>query len=268
MKICCTLLLLVCFTAVAFAQVPFLKKKEKESKTYEPDAVANTLRSGSAVQRSQLATELGIITPNFSFPATKSDAPCVNFDHVDKQRVRLRTDAENAVIIASSGECDSIYILVFDKVQKSEWRQLPAVRLAARTQRPEVSFAELIQPGVSEIVVHRETTRNSGNAQQENFVVLKLLHNRLVSVLDTVERLELTMPDRPENNADNVVQSQQSTFSLVQADPKSGASTCILEKEVFKERKTNLTRYRLWSWDPELERFRSSPHDGSGIAQP
>src|SRR5208283_2241782 len=163
---------------------------------------------------------------------------------------------------------DSTYIIVFDKVPKSQWRQLPMVRLAARTQRPEVSFAELIQPGVSEIVVHRETTHNSGNAQQENFVVLKLLHDRLVPVLDTVERLELTMPDRPEYHADNVVQSQQSTFSLIQADPNSGASTHILEKEVLKERKTNLTRYRLWSWDPELERFRSSPHDGSEIAQP
>ncbi len=268
MKICCTLLLLACFTAVAFAQVPFLKKKDKDSKTYEPDAVAETLRSGSALQRSQLATELGIMTPDFSSPAVKSNAPCVNFDHVDERRVRLRTDAENAVIIANSGECDSTYIIVFDKVRKSEWRALPPVRLATRTQRPEVSFAELIQPGVSEVVVHRETTRDNGSAQQENFVVLKLLHDRLVLVLDTVERLELTLPDRPENNADQVVQSQQSTFRLVQAGPNSGASTRILEKEVLKERKTDLTRYRLWSWDPELERFRSSPHDGSEIAQP
>jgi hypothetical protein len=145
---------------------------------------------------------------------------------------------------------------------------LPTVRLAARTQRPEVSFAELIQPGVSEIVVHRATTRLSGGARQENFVVLKLLHGRLVPMLDTVERLELTMPDRPENEADNVVQSQQSTFRLLQTEPNSGASTHILEKAVIKERKTNITCYRLWSWDPELERFRSSPHDGSEIAQP
>jgi len=204
------------------------------------------------VQRSQLATDRGIMTPNFSSPAVKSNAPGDKFDHVDERRVRLRTDAENAVIIAGSGECDSTYIIIFDKVRKSEWRQLPTVRLAARIQRPEVSFAELIQPGVSEIVVHRETTRNSGSARQEHFVVLKLLHDRLVPVLDTVERLELTMPDRPENAADNVVQSEQSTFRLMQTEPNSDASTHILEKEVIKERKTNITCYRLWSWDPEL----------------
>ena len=266
MKICCTLVILVCFPAVSCAQLPFLKKN-KDSKAHEPDAVFDTLRSGSAVQRSQLATELGIMTPNFSSPTAKSNAPCVNFDHVDERRVRLRTDAENVVIVASSGECDSTYIIVFDKAQKSEWHHL-AVRLAARAQPPEISFAELIQPGVSEIVVHREITRDSGSAQQENFVVLKLLHDWLVPVLDTAERVELTMPDQPENDADNVEQSQQSTFRLMKADPNSGASTRILEKEVLKQRKTNLTRYRLWSWDPELERFRSSPHDGSEIAQP
>jgi hypothetical protein len=268
MKICCLLVLLVCFAAVSSAQVPFLKKKDNDFKTHDPDAVAGTLRSGTAEQRSQLATELGIMVPNFSSTAAKSNAPCVSFDQVDERRVRLRADAENTVIIAGSGECDSTYIIVFDKVPKSEWRHLQTVRLAARVEPPEVSFAELIQPGVSEIVVHRETTRDSGSARQENFVVLKLLHNRLVPVLDTVERLEVTMPVRPENDADNVEQTQQSTFRPVKTDPNPGASTRILETEVLKERKTSLTRYRLWSWDIDLERFRSSPHDGSEIAQP
>lgn len=268
MKIRCTFILLVCFTVVSSAQVPFFKKKDQDFKTHEPNAVADTLRSGSAEQRSQLATELGIMTPNFSSATAKSNAPCVTFNHVDERQVRLRADAENAVIIAASGECDSTYIIVLDKAPKSEWRHLQTVRLAARVRAPEVSFAELIQPGVSEIVVHRETTRDSGSAQQENFVVLKLLHDRLVPVLDTVERLKVTMPDRPANDADNVEQTQQSTFRLVKVDPSPGASTRLLEKEVITERKTNLTRYRLWSWDADLERFRSSPHDGSEIAQP
>jgi hypothetical protein len=265
MKICCTVLLLVCFTAVPFAQVPFLKKKDRDS--HEPDVVVETLRSGSAAQRNQLATELGIMTPNFSSPTAKSNAQCVNFEHVDERHVRLGTDSDNAVIIAESSECDSTYIIVFDRAQKSEWRRLPTVRLATRVQPPEITFAELIQPGISEIVVHREITRDSGSAQQENFVVLKLLHDRLVPVLDTVERLELTMPDRPENDADDLEQSQQSTFRQIKAGPNSGANMRILEKEVLKERKTNLTRYRLWSWDPALERFRSSPDDGSEFAQ-
>jgi hypothetical protein len=37
----------------------------------------------------------------------------------------------------------------------------------------------------------------------------------------------------------------------------------IREKEVLKERKESLTLYRYWSWDPELERFRSTAYDGS-----
>ncbi len=265
MKICCTVLLVACFTAVSFPQVPFLKKKDKDS--HEPDMVVETLRSGSAAQRNQLATELGIMAPNSSSPTAKSNAQCVNFEHVDERRVRLGTDSDNAVIIAESSECDSTYIIVFGREQKSEWRHLPTLRLATRVQPPEISFAELIQPGISEIVVHREITRDTGSAQQENFVVLKLLHDRLVPVLDTVERLELTMPDRPENDADNLEQSQQSTFRQIKGDPKSGASTRILEREEFKERKTNFTRYRLWIWDPDMERFRSSPDDGSQLTQ-
>ena len=41
------------------------------------------------------------------------------------------------------------------------------------TQRPEVTFAELIQPKVSEILVHHEISRDSGSVQQENFVSLE-----------------------------------------------------------------------------------------------
>jgi hypothetical protein len=263
MKIFCASVLLVYFVAVSFAQVPFLKKKDQDFKTHDPDAVAGTLRSGNPTQRSQLATELDIMAPNFSDPAAKSNAPCVSFNRVDERRVRLRADADNAVIVADSGECDSTYLIVFDKERKAEWRHVQTVRLSWRAEHPEVSFAELVQPGVSEVVVHRETTRDSGSAQQENFVVLKLLHNRLVPVLDTVERYKLVMPNRPENDADNVEQSQQSTFIVVKAGVNAGPPVRILEKEVLKEKKTSLTLYRYWSWDPGLERFRSTAYDGS-----
>jgi hypothetical protein len=244
MKIFCTSVLLVYFVAVSFAQVPFLKKKDQDFKTHEPDAVAGTLRSGNPAQRGQLATELDIMAPNFSNPAAKSNAPCVSFDHVDERRVRLRADADNAVIVADSGECDSTYLLVFEKERKSEWRHVQTVRLASHRQPPAVSFAELVQPGISEVMVHRETTHDSGSAQQESFVLLKLLHNRLVPVLDTVERYDLVMPNRPENHADNVEQSQQSTFIVVKGDTNAGPGTRILEKEVLKEKKTSLTLYR------------------------
>jgi len=244
------------------AQFPF-GKKDKEFQTHEPDTVAGMLRTGNPTQRSQLATELNIMAPNFSDAETKSNAPCVSFDRVDEHQVRLRPDAANSVLVADSGECDSTYLIVFDKERKSEWRHVQTVPLSSHIRPPEVSFAELVQPGVSEIVVHRETTRESGSAQQENFLVLKLLHNRLVPVLDTVERYDLVMPNRPENDADNVEQTQQSTFTVVKGDAKVGTGTRILEKEVLKERKESLTLYRYWSWDPGLERFRSTAYDGS-----
>ncbi len=267
MKIFCTFVFVVYFVAVLSAQVPFLKKKDKEFQTHAPDAVASTLRSANPTQRSLLATELGITAPNFSDPAAKSAAPCVNFELVDERQVSLRADAENAVIIASSEECDSTYLIVFDNAKKSEWRHVQTVRLSSQVQHPEITFAELVQPGVSEIVVHHETTRNSGSAQQENFLVLKLLHDRLVPVLDTVERYDLVMPNRPENDADNVEQSQQSTFTVAKSDANTGPPTRILEKEVLKEKKVSLTLYRYWSWDPALERFRSTAYDGSDFAE-
>ncbi len=262
MKIFCTCVLLICFVAASSAELPF-GKKDKGFQTHEPDAVAGTLRSGNAVQRSQLATELEIMVPNFSTPAARSDAPCVSFDRVDEHQVRLGAEADNAVIVANSTECDSTYLIVFEKEKKSEWRHVQTVRLSALVQHPEVSFAELVQPGISEVVVHRETTRDSGSAQQENFVVLKLLHNRLLPVLDTVERYDLVMADVPENDSDKAEQSQQSTFTVVKGDAKVGPGTRILEKEVLKENKTSLTLYRYWSWDPGLERFRSTAYDGS-----
>jgi len=250
--------------ATALADFPF-KKKPQEFQTRVPADVANTLRSGSAVQRNDLALELGIFAPNPSNAAAKANAPCVTFHHVEERPVTLRAGAENVVLLADSTECDSTYIVVFDKAPKSEWRHVQTVRLPSRAQRPEVTFVELIQPKVSEIVVHHETSRDSGSVQQENFVVLKLLHDRVAVVLDTTERSAITLANRSAEETDNLQQTQASTFELLKAAPNSAAMFRVLEKQVLTDNKTTITLYRAWTWDPELERFRSSPIDGGDV---
>ena len=264
MKILCTSALLLTLAATALADLPF-KKKPQEFKTHVPAEVAETLRSGTAVQRNDLALELEILAPNPSNAATKANSPCVDFHHIEERPVTLRAGSKNVVLLADSSECDSTYIVVFDKAPKSEWRHVQTVRLPSRAQRPELAFAELIQPGVSEIVLHHETTHDSGSVQQENFVVLKMLHDRIEVVLDAAERSELTLTNRSPAETDNLEQTQTSTFSLLKSAPKSTAIYRFLEKEVTTENKSIMTRYRIWTWDPELERFRSSPFDGGDV---
>ena len=264
MKIFCTSVLMLALAATALADFPF-KKKEQEFKTHVPGEVAETLRSGTAVKRNDLALELGILAPNPSNAAAKPNAPCVNFHHVEERQVTLRAGAENVVLLADSSECDSTYIVVFDKAPKSEWRHVQTVRLPSRAQRPEITFVELIQPKVSEIVVHHETSRDSGSVQQENFVVLKMLHDRMEVVLDTTERSEITLPNRSATETDNLQQTQISTFDLLKAAPNSAAIFRVLDKQQVTDNKTTITRYLVWTWDPELERFRSTPIDGGEV---
>ncbi len=250
--------------ATARADVPF-KKKQQEFTTHNPGDVANTLRGGTPVKRNDLALELGILAPNPSKPGANSNAPCVDFSHVEERPVTLHAGSENVVLLADSTECDSTYLVVFDKAPKSEWRHVQTVCLPSRAQRPEITFAELIQPKVSEIVVHHETSRDTGNVRQENFVVLKLLHDRMEVVLDTTERSELTLANRSAAETDNLQQTQTSTFDLLKAAPNSAAIFRILEKQLLTDNKTTITRYRVWTWDPELERFRASPIDGADV---
>jgi hypothetical protein len=264
MKILCAFLLIMALAAAALADLPF-KKKDQEFTTHVPAEVANTLRSGTPVQRNDLALELGIFAPNPSSTAVKSNSPCVTFHHVEERPVKLRAGAENVALVADSSDCDSTYIVVFDKAPKSEWRHVQTVRLPSRAQRPEVTFVELIQSGVSEIVVHHETSRDSGSVQQENFVVLKMLHDRIEVVLDTTERSELTLANRSAAETDNLQQTQTSTFDLLKAAPNSAAIFRVLEMQVLTDNKTTITRYLVWTWDPELERFRSSLIDGADV---
>jgi|HubBroStandDraft_4_1064222.scaffolds.fasta_scaffold00031_13 hypothetical protein len=263
MKILYTSVLVLALVATALADFPF-KKKPQEFTTHVPADVANTLRSGTPVQRNDLALELGILAPNPS-GAAKSNSPCVDFHHVEQRPATLRAGAENVVLLADSTECDSLYVVVFDKAPKSEWRHVQTVRLPSRAQRPEVTFADLIQPGVSEIVLHHETDRDSGSVQQENFVVLKMQHDRVEAVLDTTEHSELTLTNRSAAETDNLQQTQTSTFSLLKSPPNSAALFRIFEKQVVTDNKTTITRYQVWTWDPELERFRSSPIDGGDV---
>ena len=264
MKILLMSALLISFTANALADLPF-KKKQQPLATHSPSEVGHTLDEGTAAQRNNLARELGIFAPNPSIPGTNSNSPCVNFHHMESRPVVLRSSAENEVIVADSSECDSTYIIVFDRAPKSEWRHVQTVRLPSRAQRPEVTFAELIQPGVSEIVVHHENTNDGGSVQQENFVVLKMLRDRLEIVLDTAERSEITLANRNAAETDNLQQTQTSTFNLLKAPPKSAAAFRILEKQVLTDDKTTITRYVVWTWDPELERFRPSPFDAVDV---
>jgi hypothetical protein len=266
MKTLATSILIVVLAATALADFPF-KKKPQEFVTHKPSEVAETLRNGTPVQRNDLALELGILAPNPSTPGTNSNSPCVNFHHVEERPVTLRAGAENEVLLADSSECDSVYIVVFDKAPKSEWRHVQTVQLPSRAQRPEVSFVDVIQPGVSEIAVHGETTRDSGSAQQTDFVLLKMLHDRMEVVLDATEHSEITLANRSAAETDNLQQTQISTFNLLKAPPNSTAVYRILEKEVLTDDKTTITRYRVWTWDPDLERFRPAPFDG-GDARP
>jgi hypothetical protein len=249
------LLVLLALCGTALADFPF-KKKPQEFTTHKPDDVAQTLRNGTPVQRNDLAQELGIFAPNPSSAAVKPSSPCVNFS----------AEAKNMVLLADSSECDSTYVAVFDKAPKSEWRHVQTVRLPARAQRPEVSFAELVQTGVSEILVHHENTRDSGSARQDDFVVLKMLHDRMEVVLDATERSEITLANRSAGEDDNR-QTETSTFSLLKSAPNSTAIYRVLEKEVVTDNKTTITRYQVWTWDPEVERFRPAPFDG-GDARP
>ena len=267
MKFGSVIILAIVLSAAARAvDLPF-KKKPQEFTTHKPEDVAQTLRSGTSVQRNDLALELGILAPNPPGTATRPNSPCMNFNHLEERTVRLRAGAENVVMLAESPECDSFYVVVFDKAPKSEWRHVQTVRLPSRTQRSEISFAELIQPGVSEILVHRETTRDGGSVSQQNFVVLKMLRDRIEIVLDTTEQSAITLTNRSSSETDNLTQTQKSTFDLLQSPPNPAAAYRLLEKEVITDNKTTITRYRVWTWDPDLERFLPTPFDG-GDAKP
>ncbi len=266
MKILFTSIVLVSLVVTAAAELPF-KKKPQEFTTHRPDDVANTLRNGTPVQRNDLALELGILAPNPSKPGTNSNSPCVTFHKVEERPVKLRAGAENVVLLADSTECDSLYVVIFDKAPKSEWRHVQTIRLPSRDLPPEITFSDLIQPGVSEILVHHEATRDSGAAQQQDFVVLKMLHDHVAVVLDTTEKSEITLTNGTPSETDNLMQTETSTFSELKSAPNSVAQFRILEKQVVTDNKTTITRYSVWTWDPELERFRPAPFDG-GDARP
>ncbi len=253
-------------SAAHAVDLPF-KKKPQEFTTHKPNDVAETLRSGSSVQRNDLALELGILAPGSASSANKTNSPCVDFSHIEERLVTLRAGSENSILLADSPACDSTYLVVFDKAPKSEWRHVQTVRLASHTQRPTISFVELIQIGVSEIMVRHEITRDTGKIQQQDFVILKMLHDRIEVVLDATERSEITLTNRVPGESDILQQTQVSTFDLLKAPAGSAAAYRLLEKQVITDNKTTVTRYKDWTWDPELERFRPAPFDG-GDARP
>lgn len=260
--------LLLCLPWIAPAQMHLpLKKKDPDTKTHNLDKVVETLRGGEKPALNDLATELHIMAPDPSNPSAVSDSVCNSFSQVEDKKLRMKQDAQDAVIVAYSKDCDSTYFIAFEEANKSGWRHLSTLRLSSRVQKPEVTYAEILRPGVSEVLVHGAITRDAGSVQQANFLVLQLWHDRLRSVLDTVERLDIDLPVLPSDDSDEVKQSLRSTFKVVEADAKSGASARILEQQVITERKSTITLHRSWIWSPELERFWWTASDETDLAQ-
>jgi hypothetical protein len=84
-------------------------------------------------------------------------------------------------------------------------------------------------------------------------------------VLDTTEQSEITLMNHPATDTSIRRQTQSSTFSLLKSPPDSAAQYRLLEKEVITDNQTNVTRFRIWTWNPELERFRPAPFDGTNV---
>lgn len=141
-----------------------------------PEAIANTLRSGTRTGRTTLARRLGISDPNWT--------NCVDDLQINVDHPHLDRDTETSVLRVECGY--DLYLVLFGRKPGSFWKKLDTLFLYDAYNNATLAYQSLIRPGVQELVVQNAATV-SGNLYESYFLVIRVVDGHFLTALAALE---------------------------------------------------------------------------------
>ncbi len=234
-----------------------------------PERIRESLTEGSEKQRKGLVESLRLFLP----PGARTGGqqlPCMEYKStpgrgatVDLHQVVLKAPGPQTVIVARPQDCEYQFLVVMEQIAPGQWAHRGTVPIFAKHWEPEISFRQLVSAGESEIVVRNRPTDIGTGMLQRNMTIFKLLDGSLRVILDEVEKQTFAIPTTRNGQPANTAQTQESEFWLIDSEPGEQSIKDIVEKQVIRDHETQLVRWRLFLWRPELEVFQAVGTDGN-----
>lgn len=234
-----------------------------------PNEIRQVLTQGNETQKKALAKQLQLVWPAGTRRGD-GEVPCLDYEPVageappiEMHNVSLQAPETQTVLLARPHGCWYRFIVVLEKDRGGGWRRLGTVPIFDKYEEAEISFQQLIKPGESEILVCNATTDAGTGMWQRNMLILKLFPDDMRVVFDQVQRQVFAIPIVRDGQPANTDQSQESEFWLVNPGPGEQGIKDILERQVVRDHKTMIVRWRIFNWDPGLEVFLGVGTDGN-----
>lgn len=225
-----------------------------------PFRVREILLRGTASERSSLVKSLRLVLPSW-MRGGRIELPCLEYQSVELHSVVLEPPNEQAVLMAKPEDCEAEFLIVMDQETPNHWVHRSSLPLFAKYSPPQVSFVQLVNKNEHEIMVRNHTVDYGTGILQKNLTIFKFVDQKLRVIFDQPERLVFAIPTTRNGKPDNTDQAQESSFWFV--DSSGTGIRQIVEKQVIRDHKLTILRWRIFSWSSELQVFQGSSTDGN-----
>lgn len=169
-----------------------------------PEAIANTLRTGTSIARITLARKIGISDSDLG---NGLDQCRTQIDHQ-----HLEEATETSILRVKCG--DDLYLVLFGRKSGAQWRILDSMSLYDAYDKATLEYLSLIRLSTKEIVVHNAATA-SGNLYQAYFLVIRVAHGRFRTALVLLETATEPHIGSSARNEKSTIAVQSATTSQV-----------------------------------------------------
>lgn len=223
----------------------------------DPEQIKSILITGSETQRSELAKELHLFIPGLGPGDIKNENLCTLFDSVDINYVKLLVPGSQAALnLVAPTWCEYTFLVILRETQPGKWDIIQTVPLWSKYNPPKITFVSLIDPSEKEIIVQDLLTDSGTGILQKNITILKLFADGLKVVFDEPTSVTFAIPIKGKKNSD---QEESNEFSFVKDPDVKNGSNQILQKQMIRDHETRITRWWLYIWAAEIEKFRKVP---------
>jgi hypothetical protein len=238
---------------------PFVKASQGSDINQTPEQIKSSLLNEDYTHEANLPNlvkALNLVIPKEAINGAITDVACNEFDYVELNRVGLLRPVLQAVLIASSASCGYTYLVVLEQTNPNGWRLVRTIPFWSKYNRPRISFESLISQDEKEIIVQNYETYAGTGIFQKHMTIWKLFQDGLRVVLDEPTIVTFSIPIKGGRNTD---QEESSEFNFVMDPEVTEGLKQIIQKQMIRDHKTQITRWWLYLYEAELGRFRKEP---------
>lgn len=243
-----TRITLICIVASIFL-LDGMAVAQSAKTVLSPETIKKTFLTGTDQAKEELSEELNL-------RGGQESGTCVWFQSPQVYYPALQSSHDWAVVVLRSEQCWWDFLVILRHTSK-QWQLVSTYPIFGKSGHSPVSFPSLLKQGEQEIMIQRDNLVSGSGEWQYDTVIFRLVNGRPEVIFDETQELNFSIPAE----TGNTEESEKGTFFLIPSNDSAIAISDILEEQEIVRHKHRVVRWRIFTWWPEISRFRSQAID-------